>query len=227
MDDDFDRLLDPTPMPLETGYQRLGSGVLDVAVRTDLHGCTGAMLEWWITSRPGDREYRWWHPLDHITSSWEGGSDGNPVGSTHVVEERLTELPAMKLFVQFRDPTELFDAARLAEARASGAVSGLLTGRVSPQEGAQYTPEGALIGTRVVHLARDTAWGTALRSRFLFGFDLPALGLSPEQVEAAVPDVVGPNLVQHCYDEFTFLSRLLPALYTAEHREPEEIERPW
>ena len=97
MDYDFDRLLDPTPMALEMGYERLDSGVLDIAVRTDLHGCSGAMLEWWFDSRPGDREYRWWHPLDHISSSWGGGKAGKLVGSTHVVEERLTQLPAQNL----------------------------------------------------------------------------------------------------------------------------------
>ena len=227
MEFDFDRLLDPTPMPMETGYQRLASGVLDIAVRTDLHGCSGAMFDWWFTSRPGDREYRWWHPLDHISSRWEGEPTEGAEGTTHVVEERLTNLPAQKLFIQFRSPTELFDAQKLAEARAAGAVSGLVSGRVAPQEVASYTPEGALIGTRVVHLCRDTDWGTALRSRFLFGFDLPAMGLAPEQVAELVPEVMGPNLVQHCYDEFTFLSRILPALYTAEHLDQEDIRRPW
>jgi DAPG hydrolase PhiG domain len=37
-------LLNPTPMPLETGYERLPDGVLHVACRTDLHGCTGEMF---------------------------------------------------------------------------------------------------------------------------------------------------------------------------------------
>ena len=41
-------LLDPKPLPLETGYERLPSGALHVAVRTDMHGCSGEMLEWWF-----------------------------------------------------------------------------------------------------------------------------------------------------------------------------------
>ena len=35
--DEVDRLLDPSPLPLETGYERLADGVLHVAARTDLH----------------------------------------------------------------------------------------------------------------------------------------------------------------------------------------------
>ena len=54
-------LLDPPPQ-LETGFERLPNGVLHVACRTDLHNCTGEMFEWWFRSRPGTREYIWWHP---------------------------------------------------------------------------------------------------------------------------------------------------------------------
>ncbi len=227
MDYDFDRLLDPAPLALEMGYRRLESGVIDIAVRTDLHGCTGAMLEWWFGSRPGDREYRWWHPLDHVSSSWDGGEAGAAVGSTHVVRERMTDLPAQDLLIQFRDPTEAFDERKLRAARASGAVSGLVYGHAAPQDLAQYTPDGALVGTRLIHLCRDTGWGAVLRSRFLFGFDLPELGLTPKQLGDMIPEGVGPNLLQHCYDEFTFLSRVLPAIHTAEHLDRGAIERPW
>jgi len=38
--EDVNRLLDPSPMSLEMGYERLSNGVLHVAVRTDLHKCT-------------------------------------------------------------------------------------------------------------------------------------------------------------------------------------------
>jgi len=39
-------LLDPAPLPIETGYERFPNGVLHVAARTDLHGCSGEMFEW-------------------------------------------------------------------------------------------------------------------------------------------------------------------------------------
>ncbi len=34
-----DSLLDPLPLQLETGWERLGNGVLHVAVRTDMRRC--------------------------------------------------------------------------------------------------------------------------------------------------------------------------------------------
>ena len=43
---DHHDLLDPAPMRLETGIQRREDGTLLVAVRTDLHGCKGRMLDW-------------------------------------------------------------------------------------------------------------------------------------------------------------------------------------
>ena len=59
-------LLDPSPLKLETGYERLPDGVLHVACRTDLHGCTGEMFEWWFRFRPDTQKYIWWHPVDHV-----------------------------------------------------------------------------------------------------------------------------------------------------------------
>jgi hypothetical protein len=59
------------------------------------------------------------------------------------------------------------------------------------------------------------------------GYDLPATGAGYDTVVAEVPDLLGPNLLQHCYDEFTFLSRILPPLYTAENRDKLDIPRPW
>ncbi len=44
----IDELLHITPLRLETGIQRLPSGCLVVACRTDLHGCSGRMLDWWF-----------------------------------------------------------------------------------------------------------------------------------------------------------------------------------
>lgn len=224
---DYNRLLDSAPMGLETGFERLPNGVMLIAVRTDLRNCTGEMLNWWFSSRPKTREYRWWHPIDHLSSDWTGGTEGTVPGSTHVVEERITELPPMKLLVQFRNPLEAFDEHLLSAARDRGDVSALIYGHAAPQDGAQHTPEGALLGSRLVHLCRDTFWGVVLRSRFLFGADLPALGLSPEQVREVVPDAIGPNLVRHCYDEFTFLSEILPPLFRAEAKDPSNVVAPW
>src|SRR5919198_4701739 len=82
-------LLDPEPLPLEMGIQRLGSGQLHVAARTDMPGCKGRMFEWWFRFAPDTQQYAWWHPLDHLSSTWRETNPRTHIGSTHVVEERL------------------------------------------------------------------------------------------------------------------------------------------
>lgn len=224
---DFDRLLDPAPMALETGYRRLDSGVLHVAARADMRGCTGEMFSWWFGSRPGPREYGWWHPIDHGASSWDGGTPGEAVGSTHIVTEKLTGLPDQDLLIEFHDPTEFFTASAYSAGRESGAVSTAITGHVGFGHDAPGREDGSVLGGRLLHIGRDTEWGLVMRSHFLLGYDLPEAGLSPDQVTAEVDEALGPNLLQHAYDEFTFLSRILPALYVAENRDKLAIPRPW
>jgi hypothetical protein len=224
---DASRLLDPSPMALETGWERLPDGVLHVACRTDLHRCSGAMFEWWFRSRPDTQQYVWWHPQDHVSSRWLGGTPATHVGSIHQVEEHFCGLPREKLLIQFRDASEFFDASALHEARARGHVSGLVCGRGGHGWDASTDPQGRILGSRLVHLCRDTDWGCALRSHFFIGQDLTAAGRSPGEVAQIVADPLGPALLQHCYDEFTFLSRFLPSLFVAENRANRPVQLPW
>jgi hypothetical protein len=222
------RLLDPKPMPLEMGWERLGNGVLHIAIRTDMHGCTGEMFEYWFASRPDTREYRWWHPLDHVASTWIEGTPGVIPRSIHQVEERFTDLPAQTLSIQFCEPTEFFDKEAIAAARAAGDVSALLCVRGGNGYEPHRTPDGKVIGTRLFHVGRDTPWGMVLRTHFFMGQDLADMvGMPPAQIEGIFPDALGPNTLQHAYDEFSFLSRLLPGIWTAEGCAPESITRPW
>jgi DAPG hydrolase PhiG domain len=221
-------LLDPTPLPLETGYERLPDGVLHIAVRTDMHDCTGEMFEWWFRFRPNTQQYVWWHPVDHMFSDWSGAlTEETHVGSEHIVTEEFTGLPAENLTIQFREPTEFFDAEAYAAARASGAVTAAVLGRVAISHAPERTPHGAVLGGRLLHVGRDTRWGLALRSHFYLGADAPATGASPAEVESAVPDVFGIALLQHAYNEFTFLSRFLPSLYLGENRDKLAVPLPW
>jgi DAPG hydrolase PhiG domain len=224
---DANRLLDPVPMNLETGWERLPDGVLHVACRTDLHGCTGEMFEWWFRFRPNTQQYAWWHPVDHVFSDWKGGTPDTHVGSTHVVEEFFTGQPAAKLLIQFRDATEFFDAETYRAASAEKRVSAAVCGRVGIGWDAPSLPDGRLLGGRLLHVGRDTSWGCALRSHFFLGQDLPAAGHTPQQMAAIVPDVFATALLQHCYNEFTFLSRFLPSLFIAENRKTHPVALPW
>ena len=222
------RLLDPKPMPLEMGWERHENGVLHIAIRTDMHGCTGEMLEWWFSSRPQAREYRWWHPLDHVASDWIEGTAGQIPGSIHQVVECFTDLPAQELSIQFCEPREFFANDILAKARAGGDISAAFCIRGGHGFEPKRTSDGKVIGTRLIHIGRDTPWGLVLRTHFFMGQDLAdSVGMSPEQIEGIFPDQFGPNTLQHCYDEFTFLSRLLPGIWTAEGCAPELITRPW
>jgi DAPG hydrolase-like protein len=225
--DDVDRLLDPVPMNLETGWERLPDGVLHVACRTDLHGCSGEMFEWWFRFRPDTQKYIWWHPVDHVFSDWLEGVADTHVGSIHKAQEYFSGLPAEKLLIQFRDATEFFDAAAYHRARADKCISAAVCGRVGMGWDAPRLTDGSVLGGRLLHIARDTPWGCALRSHFYIGQDLPATGKSPQEIAGMAPDAFAPALLQHCYNEFTFLSRFLPSLFIAENRKTHPVALPW
>lgn len=221
------RLLDPSPLRMETGYERLEDGVLHVACRTDLHNCTGEMFEWWFRSRPNTRHYRWWHPVDHVSSEWAEGHESTQVGSIHLVEERFTGLPAQKLAIQFRDATEFFDAEAYERARNEKRVTSAVCGCVGLGGQPERTSDGRVLGGRLLHIGRDTEWGLALRSHFYLGQDLPAVGMKPEEISEIFSDEFGRALLMHCYNEFTFLSRFLSSLYLGDNREKLHIQLPW
>jgi hypothetical protein len=221
-------LLDSRPMSLETGYERFSDGVLHVACRTDLHNCTGEMFEWWFRFRPDTQKYIWWHPVDHVFSDWLECRDGTHVGSIHIVEEYFTGLPAQKLSIQFRDAREFFVSKSYQTARTSGSVSAAVCARIGLSHEPIRDQGGAVQGGRLLHVGRDTPWGLALRSHFFLGQDLPAMGKTPAEIAEIFTDDFGRALLQHCYNEFTFLSRFLPSLYIAENRASMPITRlPW
>ena len=220
-------LLTSIPLNLETGYERFADGVLHVACRTDLHDCSGEMFEWWFRFRPDTQKYIWWHPVDHVFSDWIECREGTHVGSIHVVEEYFTGLPAEKLSIQFRDPTEFFAAAEYEEARAGRAVSAAICARIGLSHDPQRDSGGQILGGRLLHIGRDTPWGCALRSHFYLGQDLPALGKTPQEIQQIFSDEFGRALLQHCYNEFTFLSRFLPSLFLGENRSDARSRVPW
>ena len=163
-----------------------------------------------------------------MSSRWQGElSDDTHIGSEHLVTEYFSGLPTQDLVVQFRDPDESFDAGLYRKARGSGAVTGAVLARVGLGQNPPRLPDGRVLGGRLLHIARDTDWGMALRSHFYMGADLPDAGLSPDQIAAEVTAEFGRALLQHAYDEFTFLSRFLPALYVAEHRGIRPPRAPW
>ena len=177
-----------------------------MAARTDMPGCKGRMFEWWFRFQPDTQQYLWWHPGDHVSSSWRD--------STHVIQERFDGGEVQDLLAQFTDPTELFGAETVDAARASGDVSAIAYAR-SGLASAGLDSEGRPQGVRLLHVGRDTPWGMVLRTRFWMGVGAPP---------GAVPVEAGLALMKHAYEEFHLLARFLPSLYSAENA---EAELPW
>ncbi|NOX29606.1 MAG: hypothetical protein GXP35_06110 [Actinobacteria bacterium] len=223
---DRKRLLDPSPLPLEMGYERLDTGVLHIAVRTDMPGCKGKMLDWWFGWFDNTQKYVWWHPTDHVSSSWDDAwSPGSYVGSTNIVKERMSTPEVHDVHIHFLDPADVFGADELARAKAEGKVSAIVVAQTGIGEEPFRDEQGRPCGAFLCHVVRDTEWGAVLRSHFWLGEGGPLD--DPDILAEVIPDEAGPGIVRHAYNEFTYLSHLLPSLYIAERRDIEAPRDPW
>ena len=106
-------------------------------------------------------------------------------------------------------------------------MSALLCVRGGAGHDPRRLPDGSVIGTRLIHVGRDTPWGMVLRSHFFMGEDLSVTGMPEAEIERIFPTANASGLLQHCYDEFTTLSRLLPSIWLAEGCAPDNVVRPW
>ena len=199
-------LLRPGYLPLETGYQRLEDGTLLVAGLTMMPGCKGYMVDWWFGYLETTEHYKCWHQTDHVWSGWdEKRKAGNYIGAEHHVHEHVGgEL--QKLRIRFRDPSELLDTSRFAEAGVSGVIcarTGLL--------------EASVWMGHLIHFCRDTDDGCEMRSRFWLGdVDPPDIAPTREARIELFPDKTGQALLQHCIEEMRSLAGFLPDLYKRE-----------
>lgn len=218
------RQLDPAPVALETGVSRLDSGQLYVAVRTDMPRCKGRMFAWWFRFAPNTQQYLWWHPTDHVSSVWRETSPLTHVGSTHLVEERLAGSEVHTLQISFVDPRETFAGTVYEDALAHGDVSVVVAAQLGMGPEPTRDDQGRPNMGRMLHIARDTADGLVLRSRFWLGYgtDLP-----PEKLKQLIPDQMGMQLMQHAHTEFKYLAQFLPSLYYAENQQHETPPDLW
>ncbi len=201
-----DRLLEPGHLPLETGVSRLDDGQLLVSVLTPIRGAKGRMVDWWFGYLENTEQYKWWHPKDHVWCEWQGErGTGRYVGGTHHVHEYIGgELHKLKSAC--REPSQVLDVRRFEEC----GVSSVQYARVGPLE------QDGWIG-HLIHLCRDTDYGTEMRSRFWLGDVEPVPEpLPPETVAALTPESLGRGLLRHCSEEMTYLGGFLPELYRRE-----------
>jgi DAPG hydrolase PhiG domain len=198
------QLLDSLHSPFESGWKRLDSGVIHIAVRTPMPGVAPEMIDWWLEFLHHTEEYKWWHPRDHVWSDWEvAAPPGEYIGRTHLVHEYVGGHLA-KLRISFKDPGEILDRKRFKDANVGTAV---------------WAYVGAIGETnylgRLLHLVQRTPEGWAMRSRFWLGEIHPARNPrpAPEIIKEKVSDALGAGLFAHCCEEMSILAGFLPTVY--------------
>ena len=214
-----DAFLSSAPLPLETGIQRMPGGELLVACRTDMDGCKGPMLDWWFKYFDTSEHLRWWHPSEHKEQiGWDDKRirGRSYIGATTRAVQGLGAIPPAPAVLKFHDPREFFSGDAVDRACAKGDVSAIVCATIGLGEHSRLDPDGDPLDGLMVHVMRDTTYGAVLRSRFLLGLDSAHTG-------RPVPDFVGLGLMQHCYCEYTYLSRVLPSLY---YGDPKNGEAP-
>ncbi|MEM7286158.1 MAG: hypothetical protein AAF480_07390 [Actinomycetota bacterium] len=195
--DNIRDLLAPGHLPLETGVARCSNGELSVAIWTSWPGTTPEMVDWWFGWHIARTErYKLWHPQAHYfaqprfdLSDVDDLTDRQRyLGNTSWVDEYLGPFPS-RLAISFHDPADIgipFD-----DLDAAGYGTAVCATTADSDDGVQRA--------RLVHAVRRTAWGSEMRSRFIF--------------PAGVPDLIGPVLIDHCWTEMTHLAGFLPHLH--------------
>lgn len=215
---EIDRLRDPAPLPLESGWCVLPDGVRFVAVRTPLPGVSAEMVDWWFDWHPRDPlRYRIWHPLAHRDNSVEmpavtgakahWGATHHPVEDvgTGEVHARIAFVPPSRL--GFRD-----------DVLGDPAVGTVVCGWIGDDR--RRTRHSAM-----AHVFLVEGDGLVLRSHFWLGAAIrPYLPGPLASAAAAVanrrsirdlalPRDLAPGLARHCAEEYANLGALLPELH--------------
>jgi ribonuclease Z len=188
-------LLDPGYLPLETGIARTPTGALSVAVLTQWPGTAPEMIDWWFGWHLASTErYKLWHPQAHQFSQPRYDLSDVPgltdrqryVDNTSWVDEYISFLPS-RLAITFHDPSHI----GLDDLEAAGYGTVVCAVVTDSDHGNELS--------RLVHAVRRTNDGCEMRSRFIFG---------PE-----IPDLIGPLMLDHCWTEMTHLAGFLPTLH--------------
>jgi phloretin hydrolase len=215
---EVDLLLDPAPLPGECGWCTLPDGCGYVAMRTEMPGSSGEMVDWWFDWHPRDPvRYRIWHPLAHKGNSLEPAVEPGvkPYWGTvhHPVED--IGFGIVHARIAFHPPELLgFSAGVLDRPDVAAIVCGFAG---DDRRRMQHT--------KMVHVFLRSDDGLVLRSRFWLGSVLRPY--APERLAGAaarilnrpavrrlvVPAKAPRALARHCAEEYTNLASLLPELY--------------
>jgi len=213
---DVERLLDPAPLQVETGWCTLPDGVGHVAVRTAMPAVSGEMVDWWFDWHPRDSmRYRVWHPAAHRANSLQPpahrGAKAYWGAVHHPVED--VSIGVVHARIEFRRPSEMgFSSDALEDARVATIVCGYVG---DDRRHVRHTP--------MYHVFLREGDGVVLRSRFWLGAAMrpygPAGALGERLLNngrvrrAALPARLPHALATHCAEEYANLAALLPELY--------------
>lgn len=221
---ELNSLLEPGYHEVENGWCELPGGGAYIASLTHFPGATAEMFRWWFWWHSFESErYALWYPYNHVsvrrddpdTATRPGLTDEQRyLGSTHRITEYIGP-DRQDITITFRHPRELgFDAERLAAADVVAHACGEVRLQVPPVRA----------GT-MVHLARATADGLELRSRYWLGdrTDLRLPGGAHLRLTRAgeltgiTRRMIGARVAyeQFLHDqiEFTHLAGFLPRIY--------------
>ncbi len=217
---DLDRLRDPAPCAAEVGWCTLPDGVAYAAVRTEMPGVTGEMIEWWFDWHPRDSlRYQIWFPGAHESTRFEpppSASRRAHWGAVHYPVEDIG-LGMDPLRIAFLPPSQLgFASDALDDPHVATIVGGLVG---DERRHVQHT--------LMTHVFLTAADGVVLRSRFWIGAALRPYAPRPVADLAArvlvrhavrkrlVPARTPLAMATHCAAEYANLAGLLPELYAA------------
>lgn len=215
---EIDCLLDPAPLPVETGWCFRPDRVGYVAVRTAMPAVSAAMVEWWFDWHAHDPErYRLWHPLAHIGNSIEPpalrGAKAHWGAVHHPVEDVGTGVVHAR--VAFEPPTAVGFST---DALDDPAVATIVCGYVGDDR-------RGLRHSVMAHVFLAEPDGVVLRSHFWLGAAirpyLPAPLAAPIAPalnnrlvrRLSLPAGLPRGLAAHCAEEYANLAALLPELY--------------
>jgi transposase-like protein len=154
-EEEFNQLLKPGYMPLETGYYRLPNGQMYLATLTPMPGCKGEWVDWWFGTGLRDSDtYKNWNPKSHLFYKWDDKwRPGRYIGASHYGEIAMGD-KIFKFKLTYNNPNRYFDTSKFADAHIKTVFCG---------EG--FTPDGRP-NFRVVRVVRDTDYGCEVKTRF-------------------------------------------------------------
>ena len=201
---------------LEDGWVLTQDGGMRVSVRTDMPGCTPAMVDWWFGWH-GDAaaKYKLWHPQAHVHAGWRdtppAGTSGRAlyVGQTSIVDEYIGS-DLIRGAISFVPPASLgFTDPRLDDDQQATIVCARLGLGDAPIN----------IGY-LAHHVRAVPGGSEMRSRFWMGGGhvagrnlIGSLAATVAKRVLRITESDARALLVHCGQEMPHLAAFLPALY--------------